>query len=272
MNLLAINKWALLGIVLLVTVWSDYATKRWAEDNLASRSSRWDFHFERTVEPHQDALSVDDWIASEFNLDPIEDAPLTQYVGGIYRVTDPVQGTTDGPLRGFDTVLAGQTLQVHHRRMVIVEGFWNMVYVQNFGAAWGIFGERDESFRKPFFFGVSILAICLVLFIYRGLRNEERMMQWALAVIVGGAIGNFIDRVQYGYVVDFVDWYITWNGQEKHWPTFNVADVWLVVGMGLMAIQILFYKEPEQEAAPISLAAAPTDAGATDDETPQQAS
>jgi signal peptidase II len=70
-----------------------------------------------------------------------------------------------------------------------------------------------------------------------------------LALIVGGALGNFVDRIRFGYVVDFIDWYVTLGGRERHWPTFNIADVCISVGVTLMILQSFFVKEPGDKAA-----------------------
>lgn len=232
------NRYVLFAILVVVCVVADIGTKLWAEANLASRSSRWEHPIELVVTEAQDGLVLEEWVEEQFGIDRDDEARANN-VHSIYQRLD--EDVVNGPLPWSFEVDAGDELVVHHRQMTVIPGFWNHVYVQNFGAAWGMFSNKNENFRRPFFLIISIIAVVVVFSLYRGLREDQRMMQVALSLIVGGALGNFIDRVRYGYVVDFIDWYITVGGEEKHWPTFNVADVWILVGVVLMAIQILFF-------------------------------
>lgn len=238
------NKYILFAILVVVGVLADYVTKEWALENLASRSSRWDKPIERIVRAEQAQLSLEDWAADEFGFER-NDPDLTRHVHSIDRV---VSEDRTMRLRWDDTVQEGDVLRVGHRQITVVPGFWNHVYVQNFGAAWGILSERNEKFRKPFFTGVTILAFFVVFALFRQLPSNDRLMTSALALILSGALGNFIDRVRFGFVVDFIDWYVTIGGDEKHWPTFNVADIWISVAVGLIAIHTLFFaREPVVE-------------------------
>jgi len=252
------NKYVLLAIIVGVSVISDFVTKRWAEANLASRSSRWEHSIQRTVAPEQANVRLEEWIAHEFGLDA-DDPSLRNHVHSVFVVES--NGDLRGPV-GYNLLVAeGMELEIFHRQITVIDGFWNHVYVQNFGAAWGILGDKSEAFRKPFFFGVSIIALLVIGFLFRSLHNSQWLMASGLSFIVGGAVGNLIDRIQYGYVVDFIDWYITWGGEEKHWPTFNIADVAITIGVVLMAFEIIFGKDPN--------AATEADAAATDTDDPK---
>lgn len=112
----------------------------------------------------------------------------------------------------------------------VVDGFWRHRYVENKGAAWGLFANASESFRVPFFLLVSLGAVVFIIGFYRKLTDDQRLMVWALALVFGGAIGNLIDRLHLSYVVDFIDWYV---GQHR-WPTFNVADAGITSGVVLL--------------------------------------
>jgi signal peptidase II len=112
---------------------------------------------------------------------------------------------------------------------------WRMNYVENPGAAWGLFRGHSESFRNGFFTLVSLGAVAFILHYYRKLRAEQRYMQVALALVLSGAVGNFLDRLARGYVIDFVEWY-WWNRPDIRWPTFNIADSLIVVGVGLLVL------------------------------------
>jgi signal peptidase II len=121
------------------------------------------------------------------------------------------------------------------RRIVLVEGYLALSYVRNPGAAWGFLARSNESFRRPFFIGISLLAMGFILYLFRRLERGQLMLMTALSLVMGGAIGNFIDRIRYNYVVDFVDFHV------KHrfkWPTFNVADVAITVGVVLLFIEM----------------------------------
>jgi signal peptidase II len=243
------NRYVVFAIIVIASVFLDQYTKMLAEQNLASRTSRWDHGIERIVDADQNGLTIEEWIGDEFEIN-VEDPDERRLVRGVYAVDEA--GAETGPLNQTYRVTADSTLRIYHREVVVVPGFWNHIYVQNFGAAWGIFSEQNESFRRPFFTVVPILAVLIVLCIFRGLRSDQRMMIVALSLIVSGAIGNFIDRVRYGYVIDFIDWYVTYGGEERHWPTFNIADVAISIGVALMALEIVLTKPepaPGKEAA-----------------------
>jgi signal peptidase II len=112
---------------------------------------------------------------------------------------------------------------------------WRMNYVENPGAAWGLFRGFSEAFRNAFFTAVSIAAVGFILHYYRKLRDDQRFLQLALAFVLSGAVGNFVDRVARGYVIDFVEWY-WWNRPDIRWPTFNVADSLIVVGVAMLVL------------------------------------
>jgi signal peptidase II len=112
---------------------------------------------------------------------------------------------------------------------------WRMNYVENPGAAWGLFRGHSESFRNAFFTLVSLAAVAFILRYYRKLRDDQRFLQLALAFVLSGAVGNFIDRVFRAYVIDFVEWY-WWNRTDLRWPTFNLADSLIVVGVAMLVV------------------------------------
>jgi signal peptidase II len=112
---------------------------------------------------------------------------------------------------------------------------WRMNYVENPGAAWGLFRNFSEGFRNAFFTAVSVAAVLFILHYYRKLREDQRFLQLALAFVLSGAVGNFIDRVARGYVIDFVEWY-WWNRPDVRWPTFNLADSLIVVGVAMLVV------------------------------------
>src|SRR5207237_8276745 len=99
-----------------------------------------------------------------------------------------------------------------------------------------------EQFRVHFFYLVSIAAVIFIFSYYRKLRNDQRYLQIALALVLGGAVGNAIDRLLRGYVIDFIDWHWFdpgWLPPVLHLPTFTVADSGITVGLAILFLQLL---------------------------------
>ena len=119
-----------------------------------------------------------------------------------------------------------------HESVPIVDGFFNLTYVRNVGAAFGLFGDLPAAIRLPLLLLVSVGAIVLLVLLLRSLGPDQPGLRLALSAVVGGAIGNLIDRVRAGEVVDFFDVY--WG--QYHWPAFNVADSCISVGVVVMLI------------------------------------
>ncbi|MFL5358576.1 signal peptidase II [Archangium sp.] len=130
-----------------------------------------------------------------------------------------------------------------------IENYWHFRYVENPGAAWGLFGTMSESVRRPFFHLVSLVALGFITFMYMRLSPSQRMMRWALALVAGGALGNFLDRLARGYVIDFIDWH--WRNQPgMRWPTFNVADAAICVGVGLLMLDSMRERKSVESVTP----------------------
>ena len=117
----------------------------------------------------------------------------------------------------------------------VIDGFFSLVYVTNPGAAFGFLARAPEIFRYLFFIGITVLAILLIIYYIVKSKQETLLIVISLALIFGGAVGNLIDRIRFGAVVDFLDFYIgTW-----HWPAFNVADSAISIGAVLMIWEML---------------------------------
>lgn len=135
----------------------------------------------------------------------------------------------------------------HRKTVEVVDGFFNFRYVENCASAFGVMNRVPESFRFPFFLIVSLLAMGFIPYLYVKTPADQRLMLYALPFILGGAIGNLIDRLVTRYVIDFIEWYIKIGGQDRHWPTFNIADVAIVIGIGLMILQMLPFRKKARE-------------------------
>jgi len=125
---------------------------------------------------------------------------------------------------------------------LVIDGFFNITYVQNTGVAFGIFSSITspvKSLLLSVFTGVAAAAV-----ITYSVRSpaQNRLLQVALALILGGALGNLYDRLAYGYVVDFLEFYAA----TYHWPAFNVADSAISVGVFLLALEILRNETPRR--------------------------
>jgi len=137
------------------------------------------------------------------------------------------------------------------RQIQVVRDFWQFQYTQNRGAAWGFLSRSGEKFRVPFFHLVSVAAVIFIFSYYRKLSTEQRYLQIALALVLGGALGNAICRLLRGYVIDFIDWHWfdpLWRRPSLHWPTFNVADSAITVGLLMLVLEMILARKPAREA------------------------
>jgi signal peptidase II len=125
------------------------------------------------------------------------------------------------------------------RGFELAPGYVNLVHVRNPGAAFGILSSANWDYRRLFFIFVSVAALVSIITLF----VTSRYMPWRLvigyALFFGGALGNLVDRIRFGEVVDFLD--LHWGAY--HWPAFNVADAALCVGVALFAIHIILTKD-----------------------------
>jgi signal peptidase II len=117
----------------------------------------------------------------------------------------------------------------------VISNFFNLTYVQNKGAAFGLLAQADPSFRIPFFVIIPFIALGSIAYVFRKLPALDVKLAGALSLIISGALGNLIDRVRLGYVVDFLDFHWKWL---YHFPSFNVADSAICIGVGLVMLDL----------------------------------
>jgi signal peptidase II len=137
----------------------------------------------------------------------------------------------------------------------VIKNVFTFLLAKNRGGAWGVLQNAPENVRKPFFVVVSVFAILFIVSLYRRLHPSQHALRWGLPLVLGGALGNLVDRIRYGYVIDFIDFQASWGGTSHHWPTFNVADIAICIGVALMAIDMLsprrgMHPAPASERAP----------------------
>jgi len=134
----------------------------------------------------------------------------------------------------------------------VFENSLQFAMAHNYGGAFGLLGTASEALRRPFFLLVSVAAIAFIGALYRKLTPKQVALKWGLPLVLGGALGNVFDRIRYGFVIDFIDYRADWvrrmneflvkysksTAVTDHWPTFNVADVAICIGVILMAIDM----------------------------------
>ncbi len=151
----------------------------------------------------------------------------------------PYPSLAGAKTEGRTVEIAGAWL-VFDRRVEVVPGAMDLIYAENPGAAWGFMRDLGPGIRRTFLGGVSLLAMFFILYMYRTVPAADRISQVAFASLLGGAMGNFWERLVQGYVVDFIDMYV----KDSHWPTYNVADIAISVGVGLLILQMIRKKSP----------------------------
>jgi signal peptidase II len=177
-------------------------------------------------------------------------------------MTNPVPGRSPylwivGAIVASDQVtkaLVDDFMTLHESR-TIVEGLVRLTYVQNRGAAFGILSEAGLPYQSLLFSVVSLLALLAIALYAWRMPVQSRLPQTALALVMGGAIGNLLDRARLGYVIDYVDVY--WGAH--HWPAFNVADSAITVGVALLVLDIL--RNPQMDESPKAAEIAASPAG-----------
>lgn len=121
-------------------------------------------------------------------------------------------------------------------RIPVIDGFFYITHVRNPGAAFGLFADSAPFIRVTLFIGITLVAIAMIFGFQRKLAPGDRFSALSLGLILGGAVGNLIDRVFRGEVVDFLHFRL-WGGYQ--WPDFNLADSFIVVGVALLVIELL---------------------------------
>ena len=122
-----------------------------------------------------------------------------------------------------------------HQILSVIPGFFNLVLVKNRGMAFGILNQSGSGFCCYFLIATTIAAIGVILFFFYWVKENQKWLTIGLSLILGGAIGNLVDRVRFGYVIDFLDFFL----KDFHWPAFNVADSAVTVGVFWLLIHII---------------------------------
>lgn len=148
-----------------------------------------------------------------------------------YRIFTAVTGASL-VLDQATKVLVDRTMDIY-QSIPVIDGLFSITYLRNRGAAFSFLA--DFSYRLPFFILVSVIALAVIAATFRKLRDDQHLAATSLALIFSGALGNLIDRIRLGEVIDFLDVY--WK--THHWPAFNVADSAICVGVALLAVDMI---------------------------------
>lgn len=128
-----------------------------------------------------------------------------------------------------------------HESVPVIQNFFHITYVRNYGAAFGLLAQMPAAFRELFFLAIPPLACLTILYILKSVEDRDTRQIISLSAIFAGALGNYIDRLQFKYVIDFLDFhYGAWS-----WPSFNVADMAIVCGV--LSLIWFMFKEGEQK-------------------------
>ncbi len=123
-----------------------------------------------------------------------------------------------------------------YQTISVIPGFFNLTHIYNPGGAFGFLSGSPSELRHLFFLISSVVAMGLIFFLYAKTPPGQGLLEFGLSLIMGGAIGNIIDRIRIGKVIDFLDLYV----KDLHWPAFNVADSAITIGIGLFIFHLLF--------------------------------
>jgi len=135
-----------------------------------------------------------------------------------------------------------------HESIPVIPNLFSFTYIRNPGAAFGLLAGSSNAFRTVFFGVTSLLALALLITILVRLPDKDWIGRISIAGILGGAIGNLIDRLRFGEVIDFLDVYV----ESYHWPAFNVADSAISVGVVCLILHFTFERKDAPLAAPES--------------------
>jgi len=121
----------------------------------------------------------------------------------------------------------------------VIDGYFNIIRAYNPGVAFSMFADLPDSVRVGLLLGLTIAIAIAVVFWWWQERQQAGITSWLLMMILAGAVGNIWDRIQLGYVVDFIDWYVRTGNGEYHWPAFNIADACISVAVVLLLLSNL---------------------------------
>ncbi len=136
-------------------------------------------------------------------------------------------------------------LQEPTLHITVIDHFFNIIVAHNYGVAFSMFADWQHAWRTAMLVGITSAIALLVLAMWWRVRHSASLEAWLLPVILAGAVGNIWDRIQLGYVVDFIQWYVVIDDQAYYWPTFNIADSCITVAVVLLLVDAFIGKQED---------------------------
>jgi signal peptidase II len=127
----------------------------------------------------------------------------------------------------------------------VIPGFFNLVHVLNKGAAFGFLNRPDTNWQIWFFVAVTVFAVGFIYYLLSTADHGDRFFIWGLGLVLGGALGNLVDCIRFGFVVDFLDFHVG----QYHWPAFNVADIAITCGAFCVIISMYMKNRHERKSS-----------------------
>jgi signal peptidase II len=131
----------------------------------------------------------------------------------------------------------------------VVDGFMTFAIAHNPNGAFSVLRAVSDTVKMPLFISLSAIALAMLVGMFARATPSRWVLKMGLALVIGGALGNLVDRLRYGYVIDFIELRAKWGGTFHQWPTFNVADVAISVGIALIALDRLSAPRAQREPA-----------------------
>jgi signal peptidase II len=128
-----------------------------------------------------------------------------------------------------------------YQRVEVIQGFFHLTHVRNTGGAFGIFGGEKGGIGSVLFVVISLIAIGAIVFLFIKIKENEKTLALSFSLVLSGAVGNLIDRLRYGEVIDFLEFYLSFLPWRlfNPWPAFNIADSAICIGIGLLVLELL---------------------------------
>ncbi|MBO4351049.1 MAG: signal peptidase II [Proteobacteria bacterium] len=223
------------AFIVFIAVFLDQWTKNWAEDNLANVR----------FPDHYVTLTV-----NEQNTGTAEDIIQKRYPGNSEYENKKIlfNATLNNErIMPQTEIKPGETLELHQVGLTVIDGYYDYQYARNPGAAFSFLANATPKFRSVFFGITGILAMILIaVFIWLSSWKKNKVLILSLACVLGGAIGNVIDRFRLSYVIDFISWHVG----DHYWPTFNIADVFVTGGVAFLILAMLVQSIKDKKAVP----------------------
>ena len=122
----------------------------------------------------------------------------------------------------------------YYGAVTVIPGFFDLVNIRNRGAAFGFLNRSDIEWQFWLFFAATVVSAGVIFLLARSARKGDRFLFWGLGLVLGGAVGNLVDRIRFRAVVDFLDFYVG----QWHWPAYKVADIAICCGAVLVCLSL----------------------------------